>query len=185
MRVFIAIDIDESVRQGLADLQADIRRAADVHTSDAKWVDPHDMHLTLKFLGEIRDNESVEVCRIAEEAAAGHNRFDLDIETVGTFGTRVLWVGVGRGADRLARVQIDLERRLAEAGWPPENRPFTGHLTLCRIRAPRAGQKLADAVREYENQFIGTVGVDTLTVYHSQLTPKGPLYTALDTCALR
>ncbi len=185
MRVFIAIDIEETIRRDLSDLQTRIAKAADIHRSDAKWVDPENMHLTLKFLGEIKDTESVEVCRITEEVANRHERFEMDIESVGAFGTRVLWVGIGRGADRLLQLQSDLEQRLAQAGWPPENRPFTGHLTLCRIRAPRAGKKLAAVAKEYENHSVGTSTVDTVTVYQSELTPKGPLYTALDTCALR
>jgi 2'-5' RNA ligase len=68
---------------------------------------------------------------------------------------------------------------LAQAGWPEEARKFTGHLTLCRIRNPKAGFKLAQMTEAYGNLELGTVPADSITVYQSQLTPSGPIYTVL------
>ncbi|MCK4291868.1 MAG: RNA 2',3'-cyclic phosphodiesterase [Planctomycetes bacterium] len=182
MRVFIAIDIDEAVKKALADLQSELRSKIDIKKSDAKWVNPQNVHLTLKFLGEIKDEQVVDVCNITKDVAGRHNSFDIDVETVGHFGgrsARVLWVGVGETCDQLLALQEDLEGQLASAGWPKEKRKFSGHLTLCRVRNSKAGFKLAQLTEEYKDFKLGTMPADSVCVYQSQLTPKGPIYTVL------
>jgi 2'-5' RNA ligase len=182
MRVFIAIDIDEQIRKGLDRLQNEMRSKADIRKGDVKWVNPDVMHLTLKFLGEIKDEQVVEVCNITKEVAGRHRNFELEVETVGYFGgrsARVLWVGTGQNCENLLQLQSDLEQELASAGWPKETRKFAGHLTLCRIRNSKAGVKLAQMTEEYKDLKLGTVSADSVSVYQSELTPKGPIYTVL------
>jgi len=182
MRVFIAIDIDEQIRKALGSLQNEMRSKADIKKSDAKWVNPELVHLTLKFLGEIKDEQVVDVCNVAKEVAGRHEGFELDVETVGYFGgrsARVLWVGTGQGCENLLQLQSDLEQQLALAGWPKEARKFSGHLTLCRVRNSKAGVKLAQMTEEYKDFKLGTMTADSVSVYQSQLTPKGPIYTVL------
>jgi 2'-5' RNA ligase len=182
MRVFIAIDIDEKIRAALGDLQRQLRSNVDIKKGDVKWVNPENIHLTLKFLGEIKDEKVVEVCDIVEKVAGGHKSFELDIQTVGHFGgrsARVLWIGAGEGSDNLLQLQKDLEQQLALAGWPKEKRGFSGHLTLCRVRNPKAGVKLAVVSEDYRDFNLGTFQADSVSVYQSQLTPTGPIYTLL------
>jgi 2'-5' RNA ligase len=182
MRVFVAIDIDKQTREAIRKLSSNLQEAADLRKGDAKWVDPDIMHLTLKFLGEMPDEQSADVCRIAEAAAAGHKPFDLDFESVGTFGgksARVLWVGAGEGAEQLAALAKDIDEQLGLAGWPTETRKFEGHLTLCRIKNFTAGKKLAKLSEQYSDFVAPETLVDSVTVYQSELTPKGPTYTAL------
>ena len=182
MRCFIAIDIDDKIRKALGDLQQQLASKADIKKSDVKWVDPENIHLTLKFLGEIKDEKSVDVCNIVKGIVAGHKSFELDIQTVGCFGgrsARVLWVGTGEGNENLLQLQKDLEQQLTLAGWPKETREFTGHLTLCRIRNSKAGIKLAEMTKDYKDFKLGTMPADSVSVYQSQLTPTGPIYTIL------
>ncbi len=182
MRVFIAIDIGDKIRKQLGDLQQRLIDAADIKKSDAKWVKPENIHLTLKFLGEIEDERAVEVCNIAKDVAGKHNSFEVNIESVGCFGgrsARILWVGAGERNDNLLGFQKDLEKQLALAGWPKETREFSGHLTLCRIRNPKAGLKLAQISEDYRDFKLGTISVDAVSVYQSRLTPTGPVYTLL------
>jgi 2'-5' RNA ligase len=182
MRVFIAIDIDDGIRRALARLQDEMLTKADIKKSDAKWVNPKTIHLTLKFLGEIKDQQVVEVCNIVKDVASRHKSFDIDIGGVGCFGgksARVLWVGAGQESENLLQLQADLEQGLASAGWPPETRKFAGHLTLCRIRNSGAGVKLARLAEEYKDFSLGVVPVDALCVYQSELMPEGPVYTVL------
>jgi 2'-5' RNA ligase len=182
MRCFIAIDIDEQIRKSLSNLQNELRGKADFKKSDVKWVRPEAIHLTLKFLGEIRDEQVVDVCNITKDVASRHKSFELDVKSVGHFGgrsARVLWVGAGQDCDNLLQLQKDLEQQLDLAGWPREGRKFSAHLTLCRIRNSRAGVKLVQMIREYEDFELGTVSADSVLVYQSQLTPKGPIYTVL------
>jgi 2'-5' RNA ligase len=182
MRCFIAIDIDEQIRKALGNLQNELRGKANIKKSDIKWVNPGNIHLTLKFLGEIKDEQVVDVCNIAGEVASRHKSFELDIQSVGYFGgrsARILWVGAGQDCDNLLQLQEDLDRQLDSAGWPREARKFSGHLTLCRIRNTKAGIKLARITEEYKDYKLGTIPVDSLSVYESRLTPKGPVYTVL------
>ncbi len=188
MRVFIAIDINEKIRAALRDLQQQMRRKADVKKGDVKWVNPENIHLTLKFLGEIKDAKVVEVCSIVKDVAGRHKSFELDIESLGYFGgrsARVLWVGTGEGGDNLCELQKDLEKQLALAGWPEEQRDFAGHLTVCRIRKSAVGTKLAQISEDYKGFNLGTISADSVLVYQSQLTPTGPIYTVLGSYRLR
>ena len=182
MRVFIAIDIDEQIRKGLGRLQNEMRSKVDIKKGDVKWVNPDVMHLTLKFLGEIKDVQAVDVCNITKDVAGRHESFELEVETVGYFGgrsARVLWVGTGQNCENLLQLQSDLEQELASAGWPGETRKFSGHLTLCRVRNSKAGVKLAQMTERYKDFKLGTVSADSVSVYQSQLTQKGPVYTVL------
>jgi 2'-5' RNA ligase len=188
MRVFIAIDIDEQTLRAVKELQSKLQEKAEIKNGDVKWVRPELMHLTLKFLGEIKDNQIVEVCTIIETVATRHSRFDLDVESVGHFGgrnARLLWVGTGEGNEQLKLLQEDIEEQLSQAGWPKENREFTGHMTLCRIRNTKAGSKMAQLSQEYKEYEISTTPVDSVVVYESQLTPSGPIYTPLGTYKLK
>lgn len=188
MRCFIAIDIDSNNRAALGDLQQRLKSEVDVKKSDVKWVNPANIHLTLKFLGEIRDEQVVDVCNITKEVAGRHDSFELDVESVGHFGgrsARVLWVGTGKGRENLLQLQKDLEQQLASAGWPPEKRAYSGHLTLCRIRNPKAGIKLAQAAEQYKDFKVGTMPADSVSVFQSELTPAGPIYTVLGNYKLR
>jgi len=182
MRCFIAIDINEQIRTALADLQDKLRTKANIGRGDVKWVSPNATHLTLKFLGEIRDEQVVEVCNIVKDVAGRHKRFEFEVGQVGSFGgknPRVLWVGAGYGCAELLTLQQELEEQLDAAGWPREARKFAGHLTLCRIRNPRAGIKLAQMTEDYRDFKLGTTPADSICVYQSQLTPQGPIYTLL------
>lgn len=188
MRVFIAIDIDEQIRKALGSLQNELQSEVDIKKSDAKWVNPDRIHLTLKFLGEIKDEQVVDVCNITKDVASRHESFELDVESVGYFGgrsARVLWVGTGQGCENLLQLQSDLEQQLALAGWPKETRKFSGHLTLCRVRNARAGVKLAQMTEGYKDFKLGTISADSVSVYQSELTPKGPVYTVLGNYGLQ
>jgi 2'-5' RNA ligase len=182
MRCFIAIDIDEEIKSGLALLQKQIADEAGLKKGAVKWVDTKTMHLTLKFLGEIKDAQAVEVCELVKQAAGENKAFDLVVESVGSFGgrsARILWVGANDENDNLLSLQNDIEEKLASAGWPKEARNFQGHLTLCRIKDVKAGRKLADIAQNYENVKIGSVLIDSVSVYQSELRPDGPVYTKL------
>jgi len=188
MRCFVAIDIDQETRTALADLQRRLVKGADIKKSDVKWVNPKNVHLTLNFLGEIKDEKVIEVCNIVKDVTGRHESFELDVKSVGHFGgksARVLWVGAGEGNSNLLHLQKDIADQLALAGWTEQTRQFTGHLTLCRIRNPRAGAELVKASQQYKNFKLGIILADSVSVYQSQLTPTGPNYTLLGNYKLK
>jgi len=188
MRVFIAIDINEKVRKSLGDLQRQLTDKAGIDRSDVKWVRPEVIHLTLNFLGEIEDEKAAEVCDIVKDVTAKHKNFEVNVETVGCFGgrnARVVWVGACEGNNELKLLQKDLEQKLVQAGWPQEEREFTGHLTLCRVKNPRAGAKLAQVAEQHKDFKAGVVTADSVCVYKSELTPTGPIYTVIGSYKLQ
>jgi 2'-5' RNA ligase len=188
MRIFIAVDIDEDVRKTIAALQRELRQKTSADERSVKWVDPDKMHLTLKFLGEVKDADITDVCKVTEQVAKKYNSFDLEVETVGHFGgasARVLWVGTTGGSEQLARLANELDERLWDIGFAKETRRFTGHLTLCRIKNYKAGVELAALADSYGPFEAGASLVDSIVVYQSQLTKAGPIYTALGTYKLQ
>ena len=201
MRCFIAIDIDDKIRKAIADLQKQIAAKVDIKKGDVKWVEPENIHLTLKFLGEIDDSKLPEIRGIAEQVAAAHNKFALDIETVGSFGgksAKVVWVGVSEWHGLPARentakmavpqellaLQKDLDDRLEQAGYPKEEREFSAHLTICRVKNPKAGFKVAEVVGQFAQLKLSSISADAVHIYQSQLTPQGPIYTLLSSFRL-
>lgn len=188
MRVFIAIDIDDKIRKAIVDLQKLIASKVDVKKGDLKWVEPNNIHLTLKFLGEISDEQLEEVKEITKTVAQAHQKFNLEIESVGSFGGRsakVVWVGAGKGTDALLALQKNLDDLLAQAGYPREEREFSAHLTLCRVNHPMAGIKMSEAIAQFSHLKLGSIAADAIYVYQSQLTPAGLNYTLLSDFKLR
>ncbi|MHC4113938.1 MAG: RNA 2',3'-cyclic phosphodiesterase [Planctomycetota bacterium] len=182
MRVFIAIDIDEQTKKALGRLQEELRGHAGLKKGDVKWVRPEIMHLTLKFLGEVRDDQIADVCDIVKTVAAAHKCFDLNVQSVGCFGgsaARIVWVGTAEGNRQARFLQEDIEKNLHKAGWPRETREFSSHLTLSRVKKPGAGTKLKQIIENYGACQFGITQVDSVRVYQSELTPTGPIYTVL------
>lgn len=187
MRVFIAIDIAEEILASLGDLQKQLQSKVNFKKSDVKWVKPQLVHLTLKFLGEVKDTRIAEVCDIVAATAAGYKSFELNAAGVGYFGKnapKVLWLGIEQ-REALRSLQKDIEQGLAKAGWAQEARPFSGHLTLCRIRNPKAGRELAKISEDYQDLQVGSWVVDSVCVYQSELRPDGPVYTVLSRTELK
>jgi 2'-5' RNA ligase len=176
MRLFIAVDIDASVRRELEAVQRRLRQ--NLSGRGFKWVHPDLIHLTLKFLGEVPDASVPQVCQVARETAARHGAFELRVQGLGTFGRppRVFWAGV-QISEALSLLQEDLERSFENAGWPREEKSFSGHLTLARLQDPKAGSEIARFVQQQPSSVFGDVWVNELIVYESQLSSKGPVYT--------
>lgn len=133
MRAFLAIELPDVVREELARAQRHLRDA--LGDEAVGWTPAENWHLTLEFLGEVEDPAPVVAAARAVCAAAAP--LDLALGAVGSFGARVLWVGVeGPDAARLASLVASLEQALAPLGFPPEGRPYSPHITLGRVRDP-------------------------------------------------
>jgi 2'-5' RNA ligase len=186
MRCFVAIELDESIIEAAGDLQDELKEAADLERGDVKWVKPEGMHLTLKFLGEVGDAQVDEVCQAVDKVVTKHAGFRLEVEGAGCFGkpAKVFWMGVAKN-EKLIAIQKDIEKALAKAGWPEEEHAFTSHLTLCRINGAFAGRKLAEIANDYKDTHFGSVQVDSVCMFESELGPAGPRYTLLKRCKLK
>src|SRR5262249_43274978 len=143
-RTFVAVEISEEIRANAVALQESL---ADTGAA-VKWATPESMHITLLFLGEVDDRELPAVCRAVQDVAAREPPFALRVSGVGAFPNarhpKILWAGITEGADALKRLYDDLETKLLDLGcYRKEERGYTPHLTLGRVKADRDGFALA------------------------------------------
>jgi 2'-5' RNA ligase len=185
LRTFIAIDPGKSVRDRLVALQQALARGG----AEVKWVGPENLHVTLLFLGEVDDREVVELCRAVGDCCAGTPAFRMSVERVGCFPNprrpRVVWAGVGAGTQEVVALHDALERPLLELGcYRREDRTYTPHITLGRVRGPGGTESLAAAIARHAAWQAGGADVREVLVLSSELRPEGPVYTALSRAPL-
>lgn len=178
VRTFVAVPVDEPVRTGVARWQARLAPAA----GGIKWVEPHNLHITLAFLGDLARDEVEEAIAAVTRACAGHRPFTLGFGGFGVFphwrAPRVLWVGMGEGAAELTALAGAVARHLRAAGFAMEDRPYRPHLTVGRWRDPRGAAPVRAAVAA-EPSGLPPCRVQRVDIMASQLTPHGPIYTCL------
>ncbi len=193
MRLFFAVALPDAVRQKLAALEKDLREQAP--KAPVSWVVPENIHLTLRFLGEVSDAKLPRVKDSGFGVAATVPRFSLVLEKVGTFGgkasPRVIWVGLRHddGREKLAKIAEGLERAARKLGFQAEDRPFSAHATLGRVRdfkARRELEPLVSALEARKDFDAGTVNVESFVLYESRLQgPRPPEYVPVETYALQ
>jgi 2'-5' RNA ligase len=189
MRCFIAIELDNPIKKKLSQLQDRLRYKDDFNDRSIRWVNPQQIHLTLKFLGDIEDDLAFNVSKVVTEVCDECEPFDFEIAGVGCFPeqgpARVLWAGVKQGCENLAQLQGKIDLAMQQLGFPLEKRRFSGHLTLARIKLPKAGSRLQSAVAELGEINIGCQCVDSVTVFQSELAKNGPIHAPMSHGQLR
>jgi 2'-5' RNA ligase len=146
-------------------------------------VEPHNLHWTLNFLGDVDDRELPEVCTTVATAAAEIEPFELACFGAGAFPAaerpKTLWLGTGQGSDRMIALQATIENALAGLGFRAEARRFTPHLTLGRVGRGQIARELPQQLAKLQDFDAGNMFVDEVTIFASQLTPTGPEYDVL------
>jgi len=184
IRTFVCIEIPDSIKQKMEDLENRLRRI----DAQVSWVKPSNVHLTLKFLGGVAADMIEAVSAAVERSARATTTFELEVQGTGCFPSprspRVFWVGLGSLPEALVQLYTSLEQELARLGFEREKRRFAPHLTIGRLRTPRNGaelaQKLIDIGFESE-KFVAR----EVVVMRSQLKPTGSIYTPLSSSPLR
>jgi 2'-5' RNA ligase len=184
-RVFCAVEVPERVRQLVLDHVAQLKEA--VPDAQASWCRDTNLHLTLKFLGEIPLASISDISNAASRAVFGLEPFSIRVEETGAFPKqgppRVLWIGVGDFSGKLAELHSRLEDEAAEAGFAREARAFHPHLTVARLRHARHARTLAAAHRELGFKPVD-IAVAELLVIRSELGGEGSKYTVISRYAL-
>ena len=180
VRAFIAVEISRDVRTAIERLVRQMQSPS----VNVKWVDTENLHLTMKFLGDVETIRIAEVCRAVERAVAGQKPFPLEIAGAGAFPRssrpRTLWLGCTCGGDAMRQLHADVENELAELGFAREGRKFEPHLTIGRVRGGHdAAGDLARNIDEHADYAAGQITVTELVLFSSQLHREGPIYTAL------
>ncbi len=179
-RVFCAIDLAVSVR---ASLMRPINRLREsVPHAQASWSREDNLHLTLKFLGEIQTTRLSALSNAAGCAVSDFSPFEITLDEPGVFpehGTpRVLWIGVKDESGKLAEIHTRLEEECARQGFARGERPFHPHLTIARLRQPQGARTLAAAHKEMRFESA-TVAVAELLVIRSEPSSAGARYTVI------
>ncbi|MBI3021456.1 MAG: RNA 2',3'-cyclic phosphodiesterase [Candidatus Omnitrophica bacterium] len=180
MRAFIGIPLPPDVRSSLSRLQRELAASG----ADVKWVRPAQVHVTLKFLGEISEGERHAIEALVARVAASETPFAIRLNAFGAFPSltapRVVWVGVGEGGEAVARLTEAIEREGVAIPLRKEERAFSPHITLGRVRSPRGRQALVAALRDARwDPPPPPWRVSSVTLYQSVLRPEGPQHTVL------
>ncbi len=188
IRSFIAIELPDELRLELVQLETQLKSGKQ---PGVKWVDPHSIHLTLKFLGSIAVDRTGEITRAMEEATQVVSPFHLEVKGLGVFPNlkrvQIAWVGISGEVDRLGQIQQRIESNLERLGFAPESRPFTAHLTLARLR----NQASLDERQRFGQLIVGTrfeagsIKVDAISLMRSQLTREGAIYSRISSVRLK
>jgi len=189
VRSFIAIELPDELKVGLAQLEAQLKMRRQPWV---KWVDPYSIHLTLKFLGSVNVDRINEITKVMEESVQGIPPLHLEVKDLGVFPSlsrvQVAWVGVSGEVDKLSQLQQHLETNLARLGFAPESRPFTPHLTLARLRNQASldeQQKFGQLIANTRFEATYTIKVDAISLIKSQLTREGAIYSRISLVALK
>lgn len=179
IRSFIAIELPASTRKALEALAAELKK------SDAAvgWVRAESIHLTLKFLGDIPEEQVAPIGAALGEIARGVFAFKLQSSGCGAFPSakepRVIWAGLRGDIEELGRVQKMVEEAMVPFGFAPEGRPFRGHLTIGRVRGRQGIQALRQILLARQGFMSEPFDVAELVLYKSDLRPDGARYTPL------
>lgn len=178
LRVFVAVDVEDPL------LVSRIERVKDSLASTRvpmKFVEPYNLHITLRFIGEVRRGIVEELSRHLREFK--FKPFNITLKGLGAFpntlNPRVVWIGVSEGGDRLSSLRDEVEKIVKRLGIPPEREAYVPHLTLARVKGGRGIESLVKLLNEMSDYEFGSMVVDRIRLKKSTLTRQGPIYETL------
>jgi RNA 2',3'-cyclic 3'-phosphodiesterase len=176
MRLFVAITLDETIKESLIPIQESIKK----YQPHAKLVERENIHLTLRFLGEISE---AMLPQIFETLSVAHDydSFEMELKNIGAFPStkkpRIIWIGCEDKGLVLNKLYQSLESDLRAVGLPPDDKAFSAHITLARDKAPQSNNNFEALLKKYQGDPGGTQTVRQITLFQSTLTSDGPIYT--------
>lgn len=183
IRSFIAIELPNELQQHLERVICSLQEL--VSELPVRWLPVNNIHLTLKFLGDVSSSNISMLTEILQAEAAAVKPFEVSIGEFGTFPNinrpRVLWVGV-QASQELMNLQRRIENETARLGYAPDTRPFSPHLTLGRVSRnanPSQVRGISDALRSYKLGFLGAARIQQVNLFRSDLKPDGAVYSKL------
>ncbi len=179
MRVFLAFDISERVKEKALQAIKKLKRAG----GNVRWVKPENMHFTIKFFGEIAQADLDNINDVIIKNIHKFSPFKIRVEGINTFpplpkNPRVVWAGIENYRE-LENIHNTLIEDFRKIGFPEEHREFKPHLTLGRVKNTNGISGLKKAIENNEQMSFGECEVNELVLYKSKLTPSGPIYTEI------
>ena len=189
IRSFIAIELPGELKLGLTRLQEKLKTASG---APVKWVEPGNIHLTLKFLGDVNAGITGRITVALEEAARDTHPFDIEVSGLGVFPNtkrvQIIWTGLAGELEKLGLLHKRIEESLIPLGFPAEKRPFTPHLTIARVRdyaRPDERLKLGELIAAAGFETKYRINVNAIQLMRSQLTREGPIYSRISAITLK
>lgn len=183
IRAFIAINISQEIEQRLRVISSDLQQS--LRGIPIRWVPVENIHLTLKFLGDVSIANLDLLKKMLEGEAAHHQPFEFSVGELGAFPSirrpRVIWVSV-QAPQELSALQNGIDAETARLGYPRDDRPFSPHLTLGRVSRGAThedARRISEALSSYKVGYIGAAQVNTVHLYRSDLKPSGAVYTII------
>lgn len=184
MRCFIAIDIPSGIRESLAKLIFHIS----AKSSGVKFVQPENIHITMKFLGEVDEKKAQDVIASLKVLSASHSAFSLEIKGAGVFPDpkrpNVLWVGIPESAPLQALYQ-EMEASLALLSFEKEARRFSPHLTIGRVKERHSAGFAVHELLKHSGEVFGSFEAREICLMQSVLKPSGAEYSTLATFGMK
>ena len=179
MRAFIALRIPENILSSINKIQEDLKQ----YMLPVRWVRPENIHLTLKFFGNISESDAEIIGIAMGDCADGCSPLTLSAKGIGVFPSvarpRVIWAGFSGQISLLLSFQDALEKRLEESGFKKEERPFKGHLTIGRFKDRVNSERLIEAIRKHKDFNTDLFIAGEIILFKSDRLPAGPVYTGL------
>ena len=175
-RGFIAIDIDSFPK--LIEFEREIKNSG----ANVKLVEPENIHLTLKFLGDTDESLIDRIEEIMKESVKEIKPFTIKLKSAGVFPNeryiKVMWIGIENG-EIIGKIANKIDEKISNLGFKKEKRKFSVHLTIARIKSAKNKEKLMQIIERYRDIEFATITVDSIILKKSELTQKGPIYSTL------
>lgn len=179
MRCFIAIDMPDDIKKSVFELI----NGVDYKVKGIKWVPPENIHLTLKFLGEIKEEQLKEIKSRLDFISSNHKEFDIIISKIGGFPSlknpNVLWIGIDH-SEELCRLYEDIANAMFDLGFEKEDRKFSPHLTIARIKDKKNIDPIIKSLITLKDKSFGSVKVQEILLMKSVLKPTGAEYSKIE-----
>ena len=176
-RSFVAVECHGVLHSRFEEAQGRIKATG----ANIKLVETENIHITIKFLGDIEDHQVEEVSEVIRNIT--FEPFEFTVDGVGVFPNlkrpKTIWAGISTGVGELSNLFDEVNSGLARLDFEKDRRKFHPHLTIARVRGGQNGDRLVDALLDMEEMEFGKVKVDRIYLKKSVLTPKGPVYSAL------
>ncbi len=188
IRAFIAVNLSQEILERIEQVSSDIQ--AQLKDVPVRWVPVDNIHLTLKFLGNV-STANLEILKdILGKVVSNHHECDISVGGIGAFpkpqSPRVIWIGM-EVPQELVDMQHDIEVETARLGYSREHRPFSPHLTFGRVSRNASAQDvrvIAEVLENFKVGFLGATRLNTVYLYRSDLKPDGAVYTPIFSAAL-
>ena len=179
MRSFIAIKLSDEIKENINKFVYRLKET----NADVKWIETDNLHLTLKFLGEIEDKLIEEIKKEVENVIRNFSKFEISLQNTGKFPergkARVIWIGIKKGDKNITDLISNTENSLVRFGFKKESRNLTPHITIGRVKSHKNLEKLEKILYDSIDTKFGEMLVENIIFMKSELSAKGPKYTEI------